>query len=392
MTYRYTVLIASLAVMVASASATWAADLGPLLTTIKAVGKDGSGNPEAAKAWQELSKSGPEAIVIILEALDDADARAANWLRSAVDTIAERELAAGRTLPAAKLEAFLKETKHSPRGRRLAFELLARVDKTAPDRLIPGMLHDPSVELRRDAVARHVKEADQLLDKGDKKAALAAYRKVLAGARDPDQVEHIAKQLQSLDAPVDFAGHFGFIQKWLLVAPFDNVKMKGFNAVYQPEQGIDLAATFMGKDGNKVGWKYHASPDGYGVVDLNKVIAKHMGVVGYAYAVVDSPKEQTVHIRAGSNNAVKIWLNGKQIYFREEYHHGMKMDQHATTGVLKQGKNEILIKVCQNEQPDPWAQKWDFQLRVCDSVGGAVPLTVITDKVAGKLAGGEAKP
>jgi hypothetical protein len=46
-------------------------------------------------------------------------------------------------------------------------------------------------------------------------------------------------------------------------------------------------------------------------------------------------------------------------------------------GVLKKGHNEILLKVYQNEQTESWAEEWSFQLRVCDALGGAVPLTVI---------------
>ena len=49
--------------------------------------------------------------------------------------------------------------------------------------------------------------------------------------------------------------------------------------------------------------------------------------------------------------------------------------QHAGAGTLKAGRNEILIKVCQNEQKEDWAQMWSFQLRTCDSVGSAVPAT-----------------
>ena len=113
---------------------------------------------------------------------------------------------------------------------------------------------------------------------------------------------------------------------------------------------------------------------------------------GSKVPVVESPKEQQVQMRAGSNNAVKIWLNGKLIYFREEYHHGMRMDQHTATGTLRAGRNTILIKVCQNEQTDAWAQKWDFQLRVCDKLGGAVPLAVVTDKVAVRPAEKEVRP
>jgi hypothetical protein len=101
-----------------------------------------------------------------------------------------------------------------------------------------------------------------------------------------------------------------------------------------------------------------------------------MGVTGYAFAAVQSPEQRPVQLRATSKNAVKIFLNGKEIFFREEYHHGMRMDQHVGFGTLKAGRNEVLIKVCQNEQKEDWAQDWSFQLRICDALGGAVPFTV----------------
>ena len=56
------------------------------------------------------------------------------------------------------------------------------------------------------------------------------------------------------------------------------------------------------------------------------------------------------------------------------------MDQYSGRGTLKKGRNEVLVKVCQNEQTDAWAQRWDFQLRVCDELGGAVPLTLAGEK------------
>ena len=47
---------------------------------------------------------------------------------------------------------------------------------------------------------------------------------------------------------------------------------------------------------------------------------------------------------------------------------------------LKAGRNEVLIKVCQNEQKDDWAQAWSFQLRLCDAIGGAIPFKVLPEK------------
>lgn len=364
-----------------------AADAGPLLARIKAVGKEGAGNPDASRAWQELVKLGPAALFDILTALDDADPTAANWLRSAVDTIADREIAASRPLPARRLEAFVKDTRHSGPARRVAYEWLVRVDASAPNRLLPTMLHDPGQELRRDAVAVVLEDGQKLLDKNEKEAATAAFKKALSGALDKDQVDLVAQQLKTLGIAVDLAKHFGFIQTWMVAGPFDNVGGKGFAVAYPPENAVDLNATYAGKEAAKFGWKRIATDDPYGKVDLNKEIAKHMGAVGYAFATVLSPSERPVELRVASNNAVKLFLNGKQVFFCEEYHHGMRMDQYVGRGLMRKGVNEVLIKVCQNEQKDSWAQTWSFQLRLCDAIGGAVPFELGTGKADSKPEG-----
>jgi hypothetical protein len=359
-----------------------AADTGSLLARIKAVQTEGAGNVEAARAWRELVQIGPAALEDVLSALDDAGPIAANWLRSAVDAIAERELRAGRTLPKDRLEAFILDSSHSGPARRLAFEWLSRVDATAPDRLIPGMLYDPGAELRRDAVARLIAEGEQHLAKENKPAAAAAFGKAMSGARDRDQVLLLADHLRNLGIHLDLAAQLGFIRQWMLIGPFEHAGGIGFRAVYPPEQTIDLSATYVGKGGKPVAWREHITLDPLGVVDLNKALTKHMGAVAYAYAVVTSPEERPVEVRVGSNNAVKIFLNGKPIFAHEEYHHGNRTDQYVGRGKLLAGRNEVLLKVCQNEQKEDWAQSWSFQLRLCDAIGGAVPFRVTTDRAA----------
>jgi hypothetical protein len=307
--------------------------------------------------------------------MDDADAVSSNWLRTAADAIGEKAVRAEAKLPVKDLEAFVGDLKHTPAARRLAYEWLTRGDKTAPDRLLPGMLQDPSPELRRDAVAMALDAARALRDKDDKPAAVAAYKKALSGACDEDQVKEIAAALEKLGAPVDLAAHFGFIREWRLACPFDNAAGTKFDAVYPPEKGVDLSATYKGKNGADVGWKDCATTDPYGLVDLNKVIGREKGVVAYAFAAIDSPVERPVQVRAGSITAIKIFLNGKQIFARDEYHHGMQVDQYIADGLLQSGRNELLLKVCQNEQTESWAQNWAFQARLCDATGAAVRWT-----------------
>ena len=356
-----------------------AGEVNSQIARIKAVGREGAGNPEAAVAWKELVKAGPNALVDILTGMQDANPAAANWLRVAVDAVAQHTLDSGKPLPAAKLEAFVRDLRQNGQARRLAYEWLARVDATAPQRLLPGMLNDPGAELRRSAVEVVLKDAETAFEKKDKAGATAAYQKAFEAARDRDQLVLIADRLKKLDVPVDMTAHFGFITRWLLVGPFDNGKGLGFNTPYPPEKGVDLKASYQSKDQKEIHWQEHVTKLPLGVVDINKAIGPLHGALTFGFTAVSSPTERTVEVRAGSNNAIRIYLNGKEIYFRDEYHHGMEMDQHVGRGTLKAGRNEILIKVCQNEQTDSWAQQWSFQLRLCDALGGSVPVTVLNE-------------
>jgi hypothetical protein len=362
-----------------------AAEVAPLLARIKAVGREGAGNVAASRAWRELVRAGPDALPAILTALDDANAIAANWLRTAGDAIAERALAAGRPLPAARLEAFVKDTRHAGPARRLAYEWLVKVDPGAPDRLLPGMLHDPGAELRRDAVARGIDQAQHMLDRGDRAAATAAFRKALSGACEKDQVDLIVEKLKGLGVTVDPAQHLGYVRRWLLAGPFDNHAGAGVHRAFLPEKKVDPAASYAGKGGALVAWVETVTHDPYGVVDLNKALGHQNGVTAYAFAELDSPAARPVEVRAGCVNAIAVFLNGRKVLDREEYHHGMRMDQYVGRGKLRAGRNELLVKVSQNEQTEDWAQQWQFQVRLCDQAGAAVPCTVVLPPAGGEV-------
>jgi hypothetical protein len=77
----------------------------------------------------------------------------------------------------------------------------------------------------------------------------------------------------------------------------------------------------------------------------------------------------------GTFNALKIYLNGKEIVAHNEYHHGMPFDGNVGIGTLKPGRNEVLLKVCQNEQTEDWAQSWTFQARLTNATGAAIPFS-----------------
>jgi len=348
------------------------AEISHLIKAVQQLGNEAQGNAEAARAWKQLAARPVTDLPEILAGLDDANDLAANYLRGVVEVIADRELKQKGKLPVDKLEAFLTDTRHNPRARRLAFELIARVDPGSSERLIPGMLNDPSVELRRDAVERVLSDAATQLAGDKKEDAKKSYAIALGAARDDDQVQAAKKKLEELGVKVDLPRHFGFLMEWRLIAPFDNAGNKGFDVAYPPEKEISFDAEYEGKEGMKVGWTKHATDNEYGVVDLAKALMPYKGAVTYATTEFFSDREQAVDFRLGTPNSWKVWLNGELLFGREEYHRGMSLDQYRMRGTLKPGKNVILIKVCQNEQTEEWAQRWQFQIRVCDKTGTAI--------------------
>jgi hypothetical protein len=382
MTLR-TMLLASTLLWSIPLPARAADEVGSLIERLTGVRAEGVGNAEAAKAFRSLIRSGPESLLPLLEALDDASPPASQWLRAAIDQIAGQALTARQPLPMKELEAFTRQERHNPRGRFLAFEWLVRADPAASARLLPGMLDDSSLELRREAVMAVVANAEAKLAKNDRDGAVASFRQALTAARDRDQVQQISDQLEILGVRVDLTAHFGFIRQWQLVGPFDNAEGKNFRTVFPPEEQIDLTAAYKGKAGQTVRWQPHQTTDPYGVVDLNQAVGKDKEVIAYALAVVVTEKERDVQVRAGSNNAVQMFLNGQRIYSREFGHQGMRMDQHVGKGKLRAGRNEVVIKVCQDENVRA-SHQWSFQLRLCDELGGAVPFSVVSTTPAEK--------
>ena len=348
-----------------------AADLGPLLETLRAVGPEAAGSRQAAQAWEQLVQADAAQLPIVLAAMDGAGPLAANWIRTAVDAIAQRQLREGGRLPAAELEQFVLDRRHAPRARRVAYELLLQVDPAAEDRLIPGMLDDKSLEMRRDAVARLIDEGTELLKADQKSRVVAVSRRALSAARDLDQIRLLVPRLRKLGHQVDLPRHMGFLVRWKLIGPFDNTGEKGFDVVYPPEREIDPEASYQGKHG-PVRWTDYATTDDFGKVDLNKAVAEEKGVVAYATVEFLSDRRQEVELRLTSSNAVKLWLGGKLIDRHNVYHAGSQLDHYTTRVVLQPGANVILLKVCQNEQTQDWARQWNFQLRVCDAGSAAV--------------------
>jgi hypothetical protein len=363
-----------LAVAACAADAGPGSAAGPVLTqaiaTIRRVGPDSQGSAAAAKAWKDLSRADVNQVPEILAAMDGANALARNWLRSALDPVLDRARADNRPFPLVELGNLVRDTRHDPQARRLAYELVLEKDQRAAERFLPGMLNDPSPDLRRDAVAQVLDQAEKLWSDKKTSEALPLLEKAFAAARNREQVNRIAKRLREAGRPVDLPAHWGLVLDWKLIGPFPNKDNKGVDVVYPPEKEINLQGEYEGKAG-KVRWKDHTTTSEAGVVDWNLALGKLAEVVAYARTEFTSPQERDAEIRLGCVTTFKLWVNGELVLVRSDAYTGPAMDSYKVPIHLKRGKNTFLLKSCRDEPP-PQIPQWTFMLRVCDETGGAI--------------------
>ncbi len=364
-------VVAAVAIACAGMVQSAKADVADAIATIQAIGPRGEGQQAAVTAAEELQAADASALVEILNALNSANPLAANWLRVSFESIADRTVKSGAEFPQQDVLGFFANHDNDPTARRLAYEWAITVEPALEEQIVPEVLNDPSSDMRRDAVTRLLEQASDLRAEERPFEAVLIYKKALTGATDDDQVRAIVGPLEELGHPVDVCHHFGFLTEWTLVGPFDNTDMGGFDVAYGPETSFDLTATYEGQLG-PVTWETFKTEDSYGVLDIAALTEPHKGAITYAYTEFDSAVEQPVQFRLASWNAWKLWVNGELLFAREEYHRGMYFDQYIVEGALQPGVNQILLKVCQNEQTEEWAQSWQFQFRVCEQSGRAI--------------------
>jgi len=139
-----------------------------------------------------------------------------------------------------------------------------------------------------------------------------------------------------------------FLSGWQIAGPFDNEGKRGFDEVFPPERGQDLAARFPGKL-REVGWRaLPPEASSMGFANLGAAVRPSREVVVYALTILEAQREERVHLHLGASGAVKVFVNGALVHADPRYHVA-RMDQVGVAFTLRKGPNRVLLKLCHDE-------------------------------------------
>ncbi len=153
----------------------------------------------------------------------------------------------------------------------------------------------------------------------------------------------------------DYEAHTWFyIDTWWLIGPFPNERRRGLDTRFGPEAGVDLDATYIGRDGAELRWEYYKFPtlkvepwrtDSY--------------VVWYGFTEIYSDREREVWIATGSDDYGKLWVNQELVWTSPTEPKAFKADENVQLITLREGINEILYR-CENA-----GGTMGFALQIC---------------------------
>ena len=175
--------------------------------------------------------------------------------------------------------------------------------------------------------------AERLIDKSK---TTALFRKIRKTTRSKETRKLAAKSIE------EFTKYEDYITTWEVSGPYTRSGKTGqevFNVVFTPED----------PNAKTVAWKKQPGKTDrskYWYVDLMKSIRSN-NAAGYLRTHVHSDKEQEVILQCGSDDGLKVFLNGKVVHANNALRSG-GIGEDKVKMTLNEGWNVLLLKVSNN--------------------------------------------
>jgi len=158
---------------------------------------------------------------------------------------------------------------------------------------------------------------------------LAVLQVQLNGVRNHASVDEACRWALSASPNVPTAG------PWQIAGPF---QAKDFDAAY---------ATDFGPESNNATWR----PIDFKVGQLQPNLVGKPNAAIYLHAQLKMDKAAKVDLGLGSDDAIKVWLNGKLIH-QNKANRGLTANADKVSASLNAGDNELLVKIVNGEGED----------------------------------------
>lgn len=161
----------------------------------------------------------------------------------------------------------------------------------------------------------------------------------------PGNVMRIAKESETA-IPAEWM----YVNSWYVIGPFPNPNRVNLRRQFPPESVIDLEASYPGKDGKMVSWRFEqarSSGNYWGQSSKSEVVPTGCGEyeIWYAYAEVFFDEACDRWIAVGSDDRSDVWLNGVPVWGSSNQLKFWRVDEGFRKVHFRKGRNRILARI-----------------------------------------------
>lgn len=225
----------------------------------------------------------------------------------------------------------------------------------------------PSVEVTFKTTDPALAEGDFYRRRGQVGEAIRSYKEALqlppGAARAQVRLADLCREQGREKEALEYGRALGVVDSgsWMIIGPFEHGHGPALDTSYVPEQKLDFAKEYPGKIGT-VQWFRYPGRQGLLFVDLASVLKPNEWTTAYAATCVYCPDGRNVQLRVGSDDEVRVWLNGTLV-LNSNVPRYADVDQDVVPVRLQTGRNEVLVRSCNH------AGAWGFYLRLTDVQG-----------------------
>jgi hypothetical protein len=219
-----------------------------------------------------------------------------------------------------------------PDEKRLGMPELAKVASLGALQLAENLSKDEAIQAEAETACVRIAAALGGSNPAESKAAL---RRVMAATKNADVRTEASKALDAMDQFV------GFITAWSYAGPY-RIPGKECSELFGIPAGPE-------KQGEAVTWKAlpaPADPSLFWQADLSNLTGGDHCLM-YLKTRVFSPKEQRVRLEIGTDDGIKLWINGALVHANNAIR-GLKPGEDRAEAALREGWNDFLLKITQH--------------------------------------------
>jgi HEAT repeat protein len=241
------------------------------------------------------------------------------------------------------------ELAERPDDKKLVLGGLGSANSAQALTLVERYLKDKDLQVEAAQAAVQIAKRLRQKDATRARMALENVVSVVKDSRIRRQAQDIINEMEQYE---------GYILVWFATGPYIEKGKQGraiFDMVFPPEMA----------DAKDVKWKRLTRGVGSWDINLEATFGGKNHVGAYMRTSIFSPVEQDARLELGSDDSIKVWLNGKLVHANYA-NRGMSPRQDLVNVKLRKGANELLLKVVDNEGG------WAFCCRVRKPDGSAV--------------------